>query len=133
MYPDLEAVAVWDKLSGGGPTLGIHAALEASSETWVLAVACDMPLITADALERLLPGSAESVDVVVASDGQRLHPTCACYHRRFLETIRETHERGILSLTEAVERTLYRAVPLPPEVLTNVNFEYDIPASQQQV
>jgi molybdopterin-guanine dinucleotide biosynthesis protein A len=71
-----------DIQSAYGALGGIHAALAATSAEWALVVACDLPLVTSQLLERLAQYSTGSKDAVVPvqADG-RPQPVCALYRR----------------------------------------------------
>lgn len=68
-----------DVYSAWGALGGLHAALAASEAEWTAVVACDLPFVTGELLERL-GEQAEGFDAVVPvqADG-RLQPLCALY------------------------------------------------------
>ncbi|MFQ5572361.1 MAG: molybdenum cofactor guanylyltransferase, partial [Rhodothermales bacterium] len=51
-FPGVRTVT--DRYDDAGPLAGLHAGLMEATTPWVLAVACDMPFVTADVLRRLL-------------------------------------------------------------------------------
>ncbi len=74
---------VFDVFPARGALGGIHAALKNSNTDWAIILACDLPLVTADAIEKLLQialNSPEDISAVVPkqSDG-RVQPLCAVY------------------------------------------------------
>jgi molybdopterin-guanine dinucleotide biosynthesis protein A len=91
-YPMIE-----DVLPGCGPLAGIHAALKHSTDEWNLVVACDMPEITAEFLERLVErAAAGSADAVLPAGPSGLpEPLCAAYRRRSLDAIASALASGI--------------------------------------
>jgi molybdopterin-guanine dinucleotide biosynthesis protein A len=91
-YPVIE-----DVLPGCGPLAGIHAALKHSTDEWNLVVACDMPEITAEFLERLVERAAAGRGDAVLPAGPSgvPEPLCAAYHRRSLDAIASALASGI--------------------------------------
>ncbi len=90
-----------DILEDLGALGGIHAALVWASETdspGIIAVACDMPFLSADLLRHLADRAAQpdAPDVVApASDGPRgLEPLCAWYGTGCAGAIERAVERG---------------------------------------
>ena len=71
---------VRDLHAGAGPLAGIEAGLAASPHETVVAVACDLPLVTAD-LARRLAAAAEGVDAAVPRIAGRPEAACAAYRR----------------------------------------------------
>lgn len=69
---------VEDPVVGYGPVAGIAAALRDSRQPWTLVVACDMPVIEAGLLHRLLNAAEGSGAIPVTPDG-RMHPLCAVW------------------------------------------------------
>jgi len=74
-----EVRLVQDVIPGKGAPGGVHAALAAARSEWVVAVACDMPFVTAKVVEVLLSERAPDVDVVAFQAGGRLQPLLAAY------------------------------------------------------
>lgn len=89
-YPELGREQVLDPIEGGGPLAGLAAALERTSTPWLLAVACDLPRLTAGLLRRLLLRAGPDVDVVLF----RGQPLAALYSRRCLPAVRDALGRG---------------------------------------
>lgn len=83
-HPRARLVA--DQVTGCGPLGGLHAALCEARGTAVFVVGCDMPYLSS-ALVRHLLEQTLGVDVVVPQTDRGLHPLCAVYTRRCLETV----------------------------------------------
>jgi molybdopterin-guanine dinucleotide biosynthesis protein A len=78
----LRAHLVPDLHAGAGPLAGVEAGLAASPHDVVVAVACDMPAVTAGLLRRLVRASAGAgVDAAVPRIAGRPEPACAAYRR----------------------------------------------------
>ncbi len=94
VYPD------WGALGG------LHAALSASEEEWAAVVACDLPFVTADLLERLGQLRAGFEAVAPLQEDGRAQPLCALYQvkvcrKRATELI-EAGERKPIALLQSV-------------------------------
>lgn len=61
---DCDLLQVCDDSAHAGPLAGLAAGLERTETPWIFALACDMPFITAELIERLA-GFREGVDAVV--------------------------------------------------------------------
>ena len=125
----LDGVAcVVDRVPDAGPLAGLHAGLHATQAPWVLTVACDMPFLSAHVLHRLLAARTQTADAVVARSGDgRLHPLCACYHRRTLAVVEahlETQRLALHALLDALKTVC--VVDLPSGALRNVNRPSDL-------
>jgi molybdenum cofactor guanylyltransferase len=115
---------------GEGPLGGILTALEAVEErgiSAILAVACDMPRLTPDAL-RWLANAAENATaehglVTLAEDGQP-EPLFAVYRIAALPHLRACLSEGERSPRRAIARGDFARLTPPPDVvaaLANVN------------
>lgn len=69
-----------DVYDGVGPLAGLHAALQAAHRDWVLALACDMPLVHVRVITYML-GLTADTDVVMPVIGGREEPLHALYRR----------------------------------------------------
>src|SRR5215470_3539017 len=76
----LRAHLVPDLHAGAGPLAGVEAGLTASPHDVVVAVACDMPAVSAGLLRRLAD-AANGADAAVPRIGGRPEPACAAYRR----------------------------------------------------
>jgi len=93
--PGLRPHLVTDLHSGAGPLAGVEAGLAASSHDVVVAVACDMPDVTAGLLERLvIAASGDEVDAAVPRVLGAPEPTCAAYRRSAANAIAAALDAG---------------------------------------
>lgn len=125
----IPAQVVLDRYAGAGPLAGLHAGLLAAPAPWLLAVACDLPFITQDALLLLLRHCTPGTRAVVAEDGAgRLQPLCACYHTSILPVVEDRLSRGKYALHGLLDglHPHLRTVPLAGGVLRNVNRPSDL-------
>ena len=102
-HPELEGIP--DRYPGEGPLGGILTALHHTSADWNLIVACDMPELSAQFLERLLVVTASTDSAIVLPYGVdgRPEPLCAVYHRRALPDLEAAFARGVRKVTAAME------------------------------
>ena len=115
---------VADEIADAGPLGGIYTALLHSPADRTLVVACDMPFIAPDVLERL--AAVADADVVVARSGRGLEPLCAIYSRACAARIRERIERGEYAASTIPEG--FRVAEVGVEralVFVNVNTPHD--------
>jgi molybdopterin-guanine dinucleotide biosynthesis protein A len=70
-----------DALPDHGAPGGVHAALDAATQPWVLAVAGDMPFVRGSAVLPLLAARSAEVDAVAYHVEGRLEPLLAVYRR----------------------------------------------------
>ncbi len=120
-----------DRQPGLGPLGGIETALRSSDAPWNLVVACDMPRVTAGFLSSLIEAAERSGRrcVVPVSEGGRVEPLCAVYHRDCLEEVTRALERGIRKMTEAVELLEPEYWPVAdPSWFENLNTPQDLAA-----
>jgi molybdopterin-guanine dinucleotide biosynthesis protein A len=95
-----------DLRPGQGPLGGIEAALLDTDTDWNLIVACDMPLLSAALLKRLLMDAiALDADCLIPAGADCRHPLAAAYHRRCLiefSRVLDLGERRVLDATARV-------------------------------
>lgn len=126
----LPARVVKDAVPGAGPLAGLEAGLRACRTPWLLVVACDMPFLTAEALDAVTRPRAHGLDAVVARtpDG-RTQPLCACYSAAILPVVEAQLRSERRSMHGLLERLgAVRVAPLPEAPLRNVNRPGDLKA-----
>jgi molybdopterin-guanine dinucleotide biosynthesis protein A len=125
------AVPRWDEpAEPTHPLTGIVAALAAARGRPVLAVACDMPFVTAELVADL---AAHTAPLVVPEADGRLHPLLARWDPALLPTLRDALAREAplhelaeeLAATRIVEAEL-RRFGEPARLLFNVNDPGDL-------
>jgi len=109
-YAELGLPLALDAGPGAGPLRGLLAGLEAARTPWVAVLACDMPRVSAGALEALLAHAArEDLDGCLAEIERGTQPLFAVYRAHCAAAVRAALERG--------ERRLVafhgEALPLP--------------------
>ena len=103
--------AVADVLPGRGAPGGVQAALAGARTAWVLAVACDMPFITAAAVAVLLEARAPGVDAVAFQVGGRVEPLLALYRQTLAGPWGEALRDAEPSLRALLARSSARLLP----------------------
>ncbi len=105
--------AIPDLYPGEGPLGGIITALRHSTAEWNLIAACDMPLLDAKMLGRLLRTAIESeADALLpVSAGGRPEPLCAFYRWSCLKPFEDAFSTGVRKVATALEAV--RTVRLP--------------------
>ena len=101
-YPGVGVRVVGDLVPGAGPLGGLYTGLRASADAVNFCVACDMPLVRAEVVRRLL-GMLAGHDAVVPvlpapGGGERPEPLHAVYHRRVAAEAEARLRRGPASL-----------------------------------
>jgi molybdopterin-guanine dinucleotide biosynthesis protein A len=81
-----------DKVPEQGPLMGIASALEVSTNEYNFVVACDIPKINLNYVNRMLTEAIESqADIVIPVTGKRKYePLFAIYRKRIIEAIHKT-------------------------------------------
>jgi molybdenum cofactor guanylyltransferase len=131
---------VADDFPGTGPLGGLATALRLAEGAPTLALACDLPLMTADAVAWLL---AQGADTPPAKNGLiachpetgAYEPLFSVYHASCLTLIQERLASGRRSLQGLIEEGEFEFVTLPDEYapcLTNVNRPEDLQALRRQ-
>jgi molybdopterin-guanine dinucleotide biosynthesis protein A len=125
---------VADRVPGKGAPGGVHAALAGARTEWVLAVACDMPFISPEAVRVLLEARAPEVDAVCFTVGGRVEPLLAVYRASLAGTwgqallTEEPSLRALLSRCGArlLPEDALRAVDPQLRSLVNLNTPEDL-------
>ncbi|KFE68606.1 molybdenum cofactor guanylyltransferase [Hyalangium minutum] len=110
-----------DAVPGKGAPGGVHAALAAARTEWVLAVACDMPFVSPEAVRVLLEARAPEAGAVCFTVEGRVEPLLAVYRSSLADPWGEHLQQGDPSLRELLSHA--RARLLPEEALRAVDAE----------
>lgn len=109
---------VRDRFPGAGPLAGLHAALESCATPWLFAVACDMPFLDGDLIDRIAAGTSWSADVdaIVPVRRGRPEPLHAFYRASIAgeaERCLREGRRAMIDLISGVRTTLLRERDIP--------------------
>lgn len=115
-----------DETPGAGPLGGLATALRQSGSDAVLAIACDMPRLTADALRWLLAAARRTplAHGLIVVNGPRIEPLFSLYTTRCLPLIDQQRVSGRRSLHALIHAGDFARLAAPPEIaaaLVNVN------------
>lgn len=128
-----------DRYPGQGPLGGLLTAFEADSPERVLALACDLPFLTAPLLQFLLEQSEVDCDAAVPEDRTGLQPLCAVYRGTCRPLLRQALAGGNLGVV-AFARSLRLRLLRPVEydrldpfgmAFANVNTPEDLAAAER--
>lgn len=109
VYEDVGYPVVYDEHEDVGPIEGIYQILLNASEEYVFICAADMPFIKKELVEYMAEFISSDYDCYCLVDEDHIHPLCAIYSKRMLETVKEQIESGryrLLNVLRAV-RTKY--------------------------
>lgn len=94
VYPDL--------IKNKGPLAGIYTGLRKSTKQVNIILACDTPFITASFLRFMLERYDDNALIPVFQE--QIHPLAGIYPRSVAPALKKMLEKGMLSLTETVNR-----------------------------
>lgn len=108
--PGIKAVTfAVDHFPGSGPLAGLHAALTLVPSGYGFVMACDMPILSAALLDRMVTTAAQSDADLVHAAGQPFH---ALYHRRTAAAMEERLKAGDYRLMALI--SVLRTVMVEP-------------------
>ncbi len=136
-YADLGLPAVADENQGIGPIEGIRRGLEYAREEYLFVCAVDMPFIQKEMALSLAENISPDFDAYVFRVGDRIHPTCAVYHRSVLPYAARMIAEGRYRLRDLLDGVRTKYVDLNEDLfraqnLSNINtFEdYERPCTK---
>jgi len=107
---------VHDLIPECGPMGGIYSTFKFTKAEFLLVLACDMPFVTPETIEKLLENRSD-FDCVVPRIGDKLEPLCAVYSRSLFSKIESRIKTGNLSMHGLIMESNYKLV----------DFEDDLP------
>lgn len=125
----LELVVIADQYPGEGPVGGVLTALrhhgQHGAATHVVIAACDLPGLSASAVERMLGAVTAATDVVVAMTG-RLEPAFAVWNVQTIAPIEAAFKTGIRALHEILASFDVVTVAIDASEMRNINRPEDL-------
>lgn len=109
VYSEFSLKVVEDAYKEQGPLGGIHSALVNCRTDYCLCVACDMPFVSREVLNKLA-GEEEKYEVVVPKVNNRLQPLCAIYSKSILRVVEESLERKENKLQKLIMSLDYKII-----------------------
>ena len=128
-YGDFGFSCLEDLRPGLGPLSGLETALQIGRAEWNLIVACDMPNIGIEDLQRLCKTAEMSeADCVVTADVDgRIHPLCALYRDRCLPTVQKALDSNKLRVMDFVHSLVVEYVYTSASIQNvNTSKEWDM-------
>tara|TARA_R100001369_G_scaffold36196_1_gene61524 strand:- start:17094 stop:17684 length:591 start_codon:yes stop_codon:yes gene_type:complete len=123
-----------DVIPDKGPLGGLFTALEFSNSPMIILLACDMPSINSEALNRLIE-LATSGKIVVSTDGENISPLFACYPQSLKQTVKKAILRDELKMLDFVQKHSYTLLDLRiggnTMVLQNLNTKKELLSAQK--
>lgn len=106
-----------------GPLAGMLAAITATQRPILLVLPCDSPLLTVGAIERLINGLTEQIDIAVAFDGDRYHPVFLALKTKLQHSLQAYLDSGERRLQNWLFSEAYTSVDFSdqPQIFTNLN------------
>lgn len=127
----LDLLVIADRYPGEGPVGGVltalhhHQQLHRGAATHVAVAACDLPELTAGAVERLLDAVTGATDVVVAMT-HRLEPAFAVWNVQAIASIEAAFETGTRAMHEVLALFDVATVAIDANEMRNVNRPEDL-------
>jgi molybdenum cofactor guanylyltransferase len=105
---DQQGITVRDSMEDQGPLMGFAAGISASRSELNLLIACDMPLIKAAVLQRLLDDIGEHDDACVAVVDGRESVLCGVYRKRpfimdKIHALLDSGQRSMMGFIDAIQ------------------------------
>jgi len=103
---------VGDRVHGMGALGGLFTALSTAQTAWTLALACDMPFVSASFLAYVCAlADHEDQDAVIPRSADGLQPLCAAYSSRMFEAVRRQIDARSLKMTDLLSTVRVREIP----------------------
>ena len=132
-YGHAAARVIADDVPGVGPLGGIVTAMRHAHHARLLVLACDMPHVNLQLVERLKQGLSPDRSALVPVCDGHVEPLAAAYHRRCLPLFEEQVRRNALKLSDALEAagaTFVQICPgedgWPVDLFRNINAPGDL-------
>ncbi len=123
-YAFLGERVVGDEVPGQGPLMGMASSLEASKHDLAFVIACDIPVLDADLVLKMLR-EAEGYDgVVPLADGSLPEPLFAVYRKSVIAAAREVLSSGKRKVSEVFAQLRIKFINLDKPV-RNINTPAD--------
>lgn len=122
-YKQLEYPVIQDLISFQTPLAGIYTGLSHTDTEWNFFLACDMPLMTVEVLDKLCDELANSDEgkVIVPKAAHKLQPLAALYHRSLVNDFLDIANK-IDSVKGFIRSYDHKVVEFEsPKPFTNVN------------
>ncbi|MBR1852202.1 MAG: molybdopterin-guanine dinucleotide biosynthesis protein MobB [Lachnospiraceae bacterium] len=125
-YEDLGLRVVYDEHEDIGPLEGIYQILSHAKEDYVFICAADMPFIKKELVEYMAEFISSDYDCYCLVDEDHIHPLCAIYSRKMLDTLREQIDSGNYRILQVLRKVRTKYIKLSQScfdrrVVRNIN------------
>ena len=111
-YEDLGLKVVYDEHADIGPLEGIYQILSNAKEDYVFICAADMPFIKKELVEYMAEFISSDYDCYCLVDEDHIHPLCAIYSKKMLDTVREQIESGNYRILQVLRKVRIKYIKL---------------------
>ncbi|PTM10411.1 MAG: hypothetical protein DA407_03740 [Bacteroidetes bacterium] len=120
---------VEDDIKDSGPLAGLYSGLKHSNTEHNLVLSCDIPLMKAEILEKLIDADYKNYEVVQIQSQQKTMPLIAIYNKQCAETCLQLLQQGEKRLRVAVSQLKVKTILVDSEfdvLVKNVNTKEDL-------
>ncbi|MGE7604198.1 molybdenum cofactor guanylyltransferase [Peribacillus sp. NPDC097675] len=109
-YRFLQLPFIPDIYKGQGPLSGLHAGMSFSKTDLQVLSACDMPFVSAEAVNEMLSYHEPGLDAIIPEIDGRLQPLFAVYHKNCLPKLTECLEKKELKMKLFLEKLTVKII-----------------------
>ena len=132
-YEDLGYPVIEDVYAQQTPLVGILTGLKKSTTDWNIFIACDMPFLTTEVLERLQSNVTPQPenDAIVPVAGEKMQPLVAFYRRRMIASVEAAVDNN-LSMKDWLSEMTVKQVSFQDDTpFQNINSREDLHAASR--
>lgn len=122
---------ITDRHPARGSLVGIYSALKSARTGYIFVAACDMPLVTAGLIKRLI-NYRRDYDVVIPRTANGLEPLCAIYSKRCLKHIERLLKANNLKIIDFFPDVKIKQVRVSGRPVFNINTPTDYRLLEQR-
>lgn len=121
-----------DSIAFKGPVGGIVSAFEHTNSKWIFVIACDMPLITKEAILKLYEAK-KNAEICLPATKDGIEPLCGFYHTAIQQKLIEMIHNDILKMQSIVKNFRLNLVEFDgsEKLFLNFNTRADLNAWQE--
>lgn len=121
-YQELHLPVIVDEYAAIGPMGGIYSGMKSCDADALFVVACDMPMVTGEAVQRVTKMYSKQHKITVVRTNGRLHPLFGIYPRTVLPKIEKAIEKKDYRMMNFLKENEYQVVDLgETAVAENIN------------
>ncbi|MFJ7744948.1 molybdenum cofactor guanylyltransferase [Peribacillus sp. NPDC097295] len=109
-YRFLQLPFIPDIYIGQGPLSGLHAGMSFSETELQVLSACDMPFVSAEAVNEMLSYYEPGLDAIIPEINGRLQPLFAVYHKNCLPILMDCLEKKELKMKHFLEKLTVKII-----------------------